>query len=223
MSATILHNPDNVPGAVTSGYQRQNTVLFASMTGFSNLNLDRNLITAGSVFEINGAIFRCLNDETINNLESISHSTIFYIYAEPINANELMFYARNTNPDWNVLKGGYYINNNRALIKAIKNQNGDVEAVKMNSILTNVNSVVPPNSGGNEVITRTVKTHESYHGEAGWYRFDIKSGLGGGNGGSHVSGSNAVTAGGVPSNFNSFTGVFYHSGGAMIIHVGGNG
>jgi hypothetical protein len=220
--AEILQNPDNVPGNVTTGYQLQNTVLFASMTGFINTNLTGNDVSAGTVFELNGALARCFNNEAIFNLSSIPQSTIFYIYAEPVNNEEVQFYARLTKPVWNNLKGGYYstpTSNNRAIIKAIKNSSGEIEAVKMNSILTDVNSVCPPNSGGTQVINKTVRAHESYHGTPGWYRFEMQSGLGGGDGGYSGSGG----AGGIPSVSNSLTGVFYHSGGVIIIHVGGNG
>ena len=295
--AVILPNPDNVPGQVTTGYQRQNTVLYASMVGFCNINLNGNNVGAGSVFEVNGALFRCMNNESIQGLTGISNSTFFYIYAEPVNNTNIQFYARADAPAWNTEKAGYYINNNRALIKAIKQSNGNVEAVKMNSILTNVNSVVPANSGGAQVFNKSVRTHESYHGQAGWYRYEICSGSGAGDGAGYTPGPNnnyrtgagsgageetyiisgaqkistdtvkpgdggGVEAGlgvtgtvgipysvnpgvsartrgggfggdpgtgsgsvqhGVPTLYNNISGVFYHSGGAIIVHVGGNG
>ena len=84
----------------------------------------------------------------------------------------------------------------------------------MNSILTNVNSVVPANSGGTLVFNKAIRTHETYHGQSGWFRYELQSGLGNGDGG---------TGGGVPAVSNSITGVFYHNGGNIIIHIGGNG
>jgi hypothetical protein len=226
--AVILKNPDDVPREVTSGYQQQNKVLYASMMGYINVNLKDNTISAGSIFEINGVLFRCLQDEYINGLTGISLSTFFYIYAVPTDESNVEFTAKTIKPEWNNLKGGYYETNtsNRAIIKAIKYDGNNIGAIKMNSILTDVNSVMPANTGGTSIFNKAIKTHEGIHGLPGWYRFEIKSGLGGNNGSNGLtSNSNnpVAPAGGVPSKYVEFSGVFYHNGGIILAHVGGNG
>jgi len=229
--AEILPNPDNMPGQVTSGYQRQKTVLFASMSGYTNLKMSGNAIVAGSVFELNGVLFRVFEDEEINGLSEISASVFFYIYAEPVEEGIAQFHARTDVPVWHIEKAGYYISDNkRALIKAIKRPDGHVEGVKMNSILTNVNSICPPNSGGTEVFNKAVRAHEGFHANPGWYRFELQSGAGSGNGSSGQSpgssiGGGVLTggSGGIASLKNSINGVFYHPGGIILVHIGGSG
>ncbi len=40
--AVIIQNTDSIPGAVTTGYQAQNTVLFAQLSGYSNIHMSTN-------------------------------------------------------------------------------------------------------------------------------------------------------------------------------------
>jgi hypothetical protein len=62
-----IPNPDNTPGAVSSGYQRQNTNLFVLQTGLdlSCLYLSgdgRIILKSGSVIEYNGVMFKSIED-----------------------------------------------------------------------------------------------------------------------------------------------------------------
>ncbi|MDR1390677.1 MAG: hypothetical protein LBJ31_11970, partial [Treponema sp.] len=55
----FLPNPDNIPGAVSSGYQRQNTNMYALQTGTDTTEPYDNgqgvvSIPAGGIVEING-------------------------------------------------------------------------------------------------------------------------------------------------------------------------
>jgi len=221
----VIENPTNIPEGVTTGYQAQNTVLYASMVGFTNINFRNNKIAAGSIFEYLGNLIKVIEDEDVYDINSMNNS-LFYIYAYFNASNIVLFRASTDEPIWNEHKNGYYKsvdgNLQRAIIKAVRNiSDNSITGVQMNNILNNVTSVTPPNSGGNQVYTKNVRAHEVTHQNPGWYRFEIKSGSGKGNG---VNSSNqSGGGGGVPSIFNSINGVFYHLGGAILVHIGGNG
>jgi hypothetical protein len=58
-----LPNPDNMPGAISSDYPRQNTNIFALQTGLDTtepVDNDNGTITipAGGLVELNGVIFK---------------------------------------------------------------------------------------------------------------------------------------------------------------------
>jgi len=220
MAAIIIQNPDNVPGEVTTGYQLQNTVLFAAMTGLVNVALDglNRKIKQGSIFELNGNIVRVTADVGVSGNLTVSSSTgLCYIYAVPTNDGKVDFTFSSIVPTWNANKGGWYrgTTNERALINLITN-GSIVSGVYIMS--SEIDMVVPPNSGGTLVGTWNTRTHTVAHLQRGWHRFVIRSGLGRGN-----SAAPPSRAGGVPSIYNELTGVFFHQGGGLIIHVGGNG
>jgi len=221
----VISNPDNVPSGVTTGYQRQNTVLYASMVGFTNINFRSNKIAAGSIFEYLGNLIKVTADESVSNIASMGNS-MFYIYAFFNSSNVVEFRASADVPDWfDNLNGHYKLVSGkyqRAIIKAVRSaDNNGIMGVQMNNILNNVASVTPPNSGGTQVYTNNVRAHEVTHQNPGWYRFEMKSGSGNGAGTSATA--NAAGGGGTPSTYNSISGVFYHFGGAILVHVGGNG
>lgn len=232
MSALILPNPDNVPGAVTTGYQLQNTVLYASMTGMSNVAIDNinKIIIQGSIFELNGNIVRVIDNEIIGG--SLSPNSICYVYAIPDNYGNVYFELSNINPEWSAIKGGWYkkninniFSNERALIKVVTNSSSDI--VFSSGMNNEVNNYVPINDGGILVQSFNTKIHQTINVERGWYRYILTSGKGGGNG---ANGSNPTVdiggnggSGGIPSNINTISGVFFNIGSHIIIHVGGNG
>jgi hypothetical protein len=226
-----LANPDNVPREVTTGYQAQNTVLFASMTGYANINIAYNKISEGSVVEVNGVLFKCIEDESIDNLNSIAQNAIFYVYAMPITEDIISFTASTQVPVWSSTKAGYYSNeNNRAILRAVKGPNNTITGVVL---MTNISSSqIYANTGGVLSYTKNVRAHDIVNFNQGWYRFRLASGAGGGDGARGAdrnpnvwSGGTggAGGAGGVPSVVNYYDNVFYHQGGNLIIHIGGNG
>jgi hypothetical protein len=224
--ATIIPNPDNVPGAVSSGYQRQNTLIFASMVGFCNINMSTSgVISRGSIIEINGSLARSFNNEGVSGLSSIPNNSIFYIYAVPISATEVVYQASISAPTWSTEKCGYYYNANRAVLRAFKDANGNITGV---TIMDDpLSSDMPPNSGGTLVFSRNYRSHTRITLDPGWFRYEMTSGLGNGNGGDgykrtgvNYPGSGAA---GVASTSYFRSAVFRHQGGEILIHVGGNG
>ena len=224
MATTFIRNPDNVPGSVVTGYQAQNTVLFASMTGMVNVAIDRGArtINQGSVFELNGNIVRVTEHESIAG--ALSPNAMHFVYAIPgdyPDGENVTFRFSSVRPTWSETKGGWYRGdaNERAIITAITDTNGNIVGT---NILTNeLDVIVPPNAGGVVAGTWSARTHVSAHLDRGWHRYVIRSGLGGGDGGDGASPGNG--AGGVASVFTEIDGVFFHNGGSLMVHVGGNG
>jgi hypothetical protein len=224
--ATIIPNPDNIPGAVSSGYQRQNTLIFASIVGFCNINITTSgVISTGSIIEINGSLARSFANEQVTGLDAIPINSVLYIYAVPVSEKEVVYQASVNVPVWNTEKGGYYYNANRAVLKATKDGNGNLIGVTiMDDPLT---SDIPSNSGGVLVFSSSVRSHTRITLDSGWYRYEMVSGLGKGNGGNgstytgvYYNGSGAA---GVASTSYFRGAVFKHQSGEILIHVGGNG
>jgi len=195
------------------------------MVGFTNINFRNNKIAAGSIFEYLGNLIKVTADEDVTSITSMNND-LFYIYAYFNANNAVAFRASTDKPDWFDNRNGYYKlvdgKYQRAIIKAVRNvSDNSITGVQMNNILNNVTSVTPPNSGGTQVYTKNVRAHEVTHQNPGWYRFEIKSGLGNG-AGANYSGYTGG-AGGIASTYNSISGVFYHFGGTILVHVGGNG
>jgi hypothetical protein len=226
--ANIILNPTNIPEAVSTGYQRQNTLIYAGMAGFSNINMPvAGVISGGSIIEINGSLAKSTADEVVADMDSIPVNSVFYVYAVPVSETEIEYRASTQTPVWSTEKCGFYLGENRAVFKASKDDMGNVlGAVKINDILY---YDIPLNTGGVQVYSKNVVTHESFYRVAGWYRFEMASGLGngkGGNGGTapgQIGVGGAGGAGGVPATANYRGEIFYHQAGEIIIHIGGNG
>jgi hypothetical protein len=63
----FLPNPDNIPGKVSSGYQRQNTNMYAIQTGIDTTEPNDNgagvvSVPAGGVVDLNGVMFKLTQD-----------------------------------------------------------------------------------------------------------------------------------------------------------------
>jgi hypothetical protein len=198
--AQQLSNPDNVPGGVVSGYQAQNNLINAHKTGHINIgliNINTNLapqIMNGSVFELNGGLYRCSNDETIT-IGSPTVNKVIYIYAvaefddiKKQNIANFMYSA--VTPTWNPAKGGRYNGNDRAVAKFFYTggqYNGKVILDNYNAMqMTNTEQPIPT-TDGQQVITGVVNQVQSATLQAGAYRYEIKAGKGGngGNGGDY--------------------------------------
>ena len=113
-----LSNPDNVPGAVTTGYQRQNTNIFAIQTGLDTTEPFDNgngLITvpAGGVIEVNGVMFKIVTDVALTKPDA---NTAYWVEVID-NGDETATFNLTTRPGkWNPSKQGCYTeNNNRTL------------------------------------------------------------------------------------------------------------
>jgi hypothetical protein len=122
--ASIIDNPDQVPGAASSGYGRQNEQIYAMRTGHIMLGLTgmadttRPKIADGSVFEVNGAFYKCAADEDIAPSPTPSPNKKNYIYAVPDgDSASFTFMANAPEPSWNAKKGGWYNGNNRAVAR----------------------------------------------------------------------------------------------------------
>jgi hypothetical protein len=126
--AVIYPMPTNVPELVSTGYQRQNTLMFAVMTGYLNFMLtEMNTIRspkveAGSMFEMNGGLFAVLATESIGGSLGTGQS---YVYAVPYDSGATFQYAT-VKPVWSAAKGGWYNGNNRAVALVVRESNGSV-------------------------------------------------------------------------------------------------
>jgi hypothetical protein len=119
--AVIFSLPTNVPEAVSTGYQRQNTLSYAMMTGHLSLglsNMDNSSapkVLAGSVFEVNAGLFKVTADESVGGSPSTGQN---YVYAVPYTGGCVFQYS-SAKPAWSVPKGGWYNGNNRAVAKFV--------------------------------------------------------------------------------------------------------
>jgi hypothetical protein len=218
--AIIIENPTNVPEAVSTGYQRQNTLIFAGMVGYCNINMSNiGVISGGSVVEINGVLVKSYNDENVSGINLIPNNTMFFIYLVPINETEFEYRASVDIPIWINEKGGYYYDGGRAVIRTSKNSNGSIgEITKMTDVLY---AATMPNEGGTLIYSKNVRSLEHLYLTAGWYRYEMASGLGGGNGGAGQTRTGG--SGGVPNKNITKSSVFWCPGCSVEIRVGGNG
>jgi hypothetical protein len=224
--AIIIENPTNIPEAVSTGYQRQNILIFAGMVGYCNINMSNiGVISGGSVVEINGVLVKSYANEDVSRINLIPNDRMFFIYLVPVNETEMEYRAMVNVPQWNNEKGGYYYEGGRAVIRASKDSSGSIGGItKMSDILY---TTTMPNEGGTLIYSKNVRSLEHLYLTAGWYRYEMASGLGGGNGGNGGntigSGGGAGGSGGAPNRNISKSSVFYCPGCSVEIRVGGNG
>jgi hypothetical protein len=190
--AQQLPNPDNAPVGVVSGYQAQNNLINAHKTGHINIgliNINTNLapqIMNGSIFEFNGGLYRCRNDETIT-IGDPTVNKVIYIYAvaefDDIKKQNIANFMYSTvTPTWNPAKGGWYNGNDRALVKFFytgDQYNGKVILDSCNAMQEINTEQAIPTTGGQQVITGIVNQVKSVTLQARAYRFEIKAGKGG--------------------------------------------
>jgi hypothetical protein len=192
-----LLNPDNIPGAVSTGYQRQNNNIFAIQTGLDTLNPIENntsiIIEVGGIIELNGIMFKVLTTTTLNKT---GDNRPFYVAVTDNGDGTASLSIVTTRGTWNNSKQGYYLpNGSRTTNKNLKNTT---------------------TTGGVLTYSKTTKGKEIISLAEGRYRAVLVSGKGGGNG----SGRN----GGVANTTNTAEIVFKHNGESQLqISVGGNG
>jgi hypothetical protein len=206
----LLPNPDNVPGAVSTGYQRQNTNIFAIQTGLDTTTVTDNgssvSIAAGGVVEVNGALFKVISSVTLSKPSS---SYSYWVAVTDNGDGTANFSLVNKPGTWVPDKNGYYSNSSR--------------------ILNNYNTIGNPSSTGTLTYSATTKGVYNITLKKGRYYFDLRSGLGGGNGGKGQDGASLSSqtiggAGGIPSAYKSATAIkYFEMDTPIVIKVGGNG
>ena len=175
-----LPNPDNVPGAVTSGYQRQNTNLYVLQTGLDTTEPYDDgegaiSIPAGGIVDVNGVLFKLTADVVLGKPNA---GTCYWV-AIADNGDGTTTPSLVTRPGaWDSAKKGCYTEDNKRTLNWV-------------SLGQTSYSGLP--------LTKTFNTKgmHTWRGKTGWYYIILKSGLGGGNGGSG-SGRN-YGGGGVPN------------------------
>ncbi len=131
---TLLPNPDNVPGAVSSGYQRQNTNMYAISTGLNTLHpkIDGNniIISAGGIIEINGALFVLQKDVSLtfpNNNQN------YYIAIVPVGRNA-SFVLQLDAGTFNYGKNGRYDSSGKRVLPILFRKNIDLNIIQKTEI-----------------------------------------------------------------------------------------
>ena len=161
-----LPNPDNVPGAVTTGYQQQNINILSLQTGLDTTEPydDGNgLITvpAGGIIEVNGNMFKIVSSVTLTkgNL-----NTAYWIEVIDNGGGKASLSLVTRPGVWDSAKQGCYNSNNRRTLKWVS--------------LGNIS--LPPSSGA--VFSKNVKGKWEINLKKGWYYIELESGKGGGDG-----------------------------------------
>jgi len=252
-NAVIVPNPDNEPREVTTGYQRQNENLAMGNAGYANVYLRENSMAAGSVFELNGNLVKVMENTPVAGVDDIPSPGIerfVYVVASPDETEgSVSFYLIEgpTAPQfgiegwiaqWEPFKGGWYVKgtNDRVLLRCNIYPDGSGNRWLQGRYVMvgafDINTIPPP-IGGDEILTSTVKGQTSVFSQAGWVRFELASGAGGGvetgeNGGMGgvpgTGGINGPGGGGQTADtYNIISGTFYHEGGTIIAYVGGSG
>jgi hypothetical protein len=225
--------PTNVPEEASIGYGRQNTNFNAVMVGHSNIGLENinnsnaPSISAGSVVEVNGGIYKASSTESISNattadgLSSPTQNTKNYIYAVP-GASSLSFKYSSSTPTWNTSKGGWYSGNNRAVVKlflANTQYNGKVILDSYNAMYTNNTEQTIPTTGGVAVVIPSYVANKKktyrFNLLPGTYRYTLTSGAG--------AGDADGKTGGIASTRSTASGTFIWKGGPITIKTGGDG
>jgi hypothetical protein len=208
---SAIPNPDNIPGAVSTGYQRQNTNIFVLQTGFDSTTVTDNgssiTIQAGGVVEINGVLFKVFSTTTLSKPSS---SYSYWVAVTDNGDGTASFSLVNRPGVWVPDKNGYYLNNAR-ILNWSESQG------------------IPQGSLPSPIFTRTTKGIQNVSLKKGKYYFELRSGLGGGNGSKGADGANTNTSkiggnGGTPSSYNSVNIIKYFDIDTTVtVKVGGNG
>jgi len=130
MSTTLIPEPlDNNP--MTEDWQKtlikitktSASLLLVTLTG----SAPNYSIKTGSRLEVNGSYYQSIADTAIANYAAIGLNRFFYIYAVPAAGGaSLTFSCSISNPTFQVEKGGWFLNNDRAIILAYKNNSSAI-------------------------------------------------------------------------------------------------
>ena len=200
-----LNNPDNLPNAVTTGYQRQNINITTIQTGIDTTEPydDANgkiTIPVGGIIETNGVMFKIVSEVTLNK----PNTNIAYWIEVVDNNNDTASFNLVTRPGtWDAAKQGCYNENNRRTLNWVSLGNSNV-----------VNET--------SIFSKNVKGTWYLNLKKGWYLANLSSGYGGGDG---TNGAlNIAGKGGVANKSIVINRPFFHDGKRQIvIKVGGSG
>jgi hypothetical protein len=177
----LLPNPDNTPGAVSSGYQRQNTNFFASTVGLDLLNFSKdetnNALTlyAGGIVEINGALYKIPNTVTLN----LDNTKNQYVSLLP-SGNNASVSLVDSPGTFDYTRNGYYSGGARII-----------------NIYLSPHFCSPYSITGTQVVKLDGAANGTYSATPGCYRYDMM-GARGGKGGKGGTGGNSQTVNGRP-------------------------
>jgi hypothetical protein len=214
----LLPNPTNIPEAVSTGYQRQNTNIFVLQTGldttepYDDNNTGVITIPGGGIVELNGSLFKLTSDVTLQKPNANTAYWIAVIDNGDGTANlSLVIRPGKWNPE---KKGCYKTDGSRTL-----------NWVSF-GILNNLTETA--------VFSKNTKGTETHILQKSWYYADLRSGLGGSNGGNGGNGGNgsansngtsgAGGGGGIASNYKSIQKIFFiEKQQTITVKAGGNG
>jgi hypothetical protein len=204
----LLPNPTNIPEAVSTGYQRQNTNVFCLQTGLDTtepFDNDDGTITIpeGGIVEANGSLFKLLSTVNITKTDQDTANWL----AVSDNGDGTANISPVTRPGmWNPAKKGCYL-------------------LDGSRTLNWFSFGIPNNLTENTLFFQNVKGIWNIFLQKGWYYIDLRSGLGRGNGGDGYDyGVPGGGGGGIPSLFNVKQQIFFiEKKVPIIIKIGGSG
>lgn len=180
MSLLKLNNPDNVPGAVSTGYQAQNNMLALMMMGWDTVSpyVDGPdvILPVGGVVDVNGTLFRIISDISL----PYAASTVKWIAVTDDGEETASISLVDSPGEWMPNKNGFYKDGARIL----------------NTVLGNEN--VTPENTGTLLHNFTTRGEGTVSLAPGWYYVDMVSGKGGGNGAISKDG-HVTVSGGTPT------------------------
>jgi hypothetical protein len=115
----LLENPTNVPEAVSTGYQRQNTNLFSLQTGLDTTtavitdNGNTILVYGGGIVEVNGSLFKLINDVSIP-IPNINNDYFIFVHDNGDGTADLDL--SNVYPAFIPSKNGWYTSDNERVL-----------------------------------------------------------------------------------------------------------
>jgi hypothetical protein len=193
-----LPNPDNIPGAVSSGYQRQNTNLYAVQTGLDTCEPYDNgegviTVPAGGIVEYNGVMFRLNVDMSITK----PNPAMAYWLAVTDNEDGFATLEPVTRPGaWNPAKQGCYRADGR-------------RTLNWASLGALSDLVEEP------IFSKTVKGSEIIQLPHGWHWAELTSGAG--------NGAASGQTGGTANETKTVNFHFLNQDGLLQVKVGGSG
>jgi hypothetical protein len=104
---------DSVPGAVSTGYQNQNTNIEAGRMGIDTTFIFTNFVgtsvtlKAGGVVDVDGVPFTIKSDLSIN-LSGVDGQNLWIYLADGSTSQDKTVALTTTPPEWDESKGGYY-------------------------------------------------------------------------------------------------------------------